>query len=148
MSLYRKNATNEALEALDRADKIAEQNRLDQEALQVSEQEEEESRKFDEEHGLTNATVAERIKYIQEKILTAPKGHILSTLAPQGRGLGEAIKTAPPKTHGHQQCSVCQESCFRLYDKNRSTTQKITWIDRVKCVRCGLEQPIKKEVLK
>ncbi len=144
MALYRKSDTNEALEALNRADKIAKQNRLEDEALQVSEYEKEESRKFDEEHGLVGATVDERIKYIQEKVLTAPQGHVLSNLTPQRRGLGAAPQRAPRKNHGHQQCSVCRESCFRLYNKTRSTAQKITWIDRVKCVKCGLEQPLKK----
>ncbi len=146
MPLIRKTDALEALQALDRADKIAKKNRLEREAFEVSDQNREESQKFDQEHGLVGATIDERIRYIKEKVLTAPRGHLFSNLAPQGRrGLGAAPKRAPRKTHGHQSCSVCRETCFRLYDTTRSTAQKITWIDRVKCVKCGLEQPLKKE---
>ena len=148
MSLYRRTGALDALNALDRADKIAEQSRLEKEASVVSDKDREESRKFDEEHGLTNATIAERIKYVQEKILTTTRGHLLSNLAPVGEGIGAAEKKASPKTHGHQECVTCREACVRLYDKTRSTAQEIIWIDRVKCIHCGLEQPFKKELSK
>ena len=145
MSLYRKTAAREALVALERSDRIAKKNRLEREDLEIEKEKKAEARKFDEAHGLVGASVSKRIRYIQDRILAAPQGHILSTLSPRGRGLGAAPKRAPRKTHGHQQCSQCQGSCVRLYDTTRSTAQKIIWIDRMKCIKCGLEQPLKKE---
>lgn len=142
----RKTGALEALRALERADEFARENRKKQEALQRSEKEREESRKFDEKHGLVGASVSERIRYVQEKILKTPQGHLLSSVAPQGRGLGAAPKKAPPKTHGHQQCSLCRETCVQMYDEQEYKTNKsLTWIDRVKCIKCGLEQPLRKE---
>ncbi|MCH7543671.1 MAG: hypothetical protein IIB65_08540 [Proteobacteria bacterium] len=34
---------------------------------------------------------------------------------------------------------------YQRWATQKSTAQEIIWIDRVKCVKCGLEQPLKKE---
>ena len=145
VQLYRKNAAGEALAALEKCDKIAKKNRLDREDLEIEKKKKAEARKFDKAHGLVGASVSKRIRFIQDTVLKTPEGHILSTLSPRGRGLGATPKRSPRKTHGHQQCSQCQGTCVRLYDTTRSTAQKIIWIFRVKCIKCGLEQPLKKE---